>query len=91
VARDDADTRRLKDFAGAVVLLLLQGFVWRAALILTHARPSAVFYSGLALLMTTLAVTVWRVARARPAAWFALAGCLLQLALVGFVALLVSS
>jgi hypothetical protein len=83
VASDDADTRRLTDFAGAVVFLLLQGFIWRAALFLTHTRPSAVFYCGLVLLMATLAVTVWRVARARPAAWFALAGCLLQLALAG--------
>ncbi|AFM19089.1 hypothetical protein Mycch_4379 [Mycolicibacterium chubuense NBB4] len=86
MATDDADTRRLKDFAGTVVFLLVQAAVWRAAAFLTHGRPVVVLYIGLALLMVVLGVSVWRVARRRSAVWFALAGCVLQLVL-GAVAL----
>ncbi len=82
-----ADDRRLKDFAGTVVLLLLQGFVWRAAMFLTHGGGPVLRYGGFALLMLTVAVSVWRVARARPAAWFALGGGGLQL-VIGALSLL---
>jgi hypothetical protein len=83
-----ADDRRLKDFAGTVVLLLLQGFVWRAAMFLAHGGGPALRYGGFALLMLTVAVCVWRVARTRPAAWFALGAGALQL-VIGALALLV--
>lgn len=75
-----AEDRRLKDFAGTVVLLLLQTAVWRAAVFLSHGGGPVLRYGGFALLMLTVAACVWRVARTRPAAWFALGGGALQLA-----------
>ena len=89
MATDDADTRRLKDFGGTVVFLLVQAAVWRAAAFLTHGRPVVVLYVGLALLLVTVGVSVWRVARQRSAVWFAIAGCLLQ-AVLGAVALMLA-
>jgi hypothetical protein len=87
----DADTRRLKDFAGAVVLLLLQGFCWRAAMLLTHGQMHGagpvLRYGGFALLMVTLVLVVVRIVRMRPAAWLALGGLGLQV-LLGAVVLL---
>ncbi|BBX68404.1 hypothetical protein [Mycolicibacterium psychrotolerans] len=82
-----ADDQRLKDFAGTVVLLLLQGFVWRAAMFLTHGGGPVLRYGGFALLMLTVAVSVWRVARGRPAVWLALGGCGVQL-VIGALTLL---
>jgi len=87
MAAHDADTRRLTDFAGAVVLLLLQGACWRAAMFLTHGAGPVLRYGGFALLMLTLAVVVARIVRTRPAAWFALGGLALQLALGGLALL----
>lgn len=83
-----ADDQRLKDFAGTVVLLLLQGFVWRAAMFLTHGGGPVLRYGGFALLMLTVAVCVWRVARTRAAAWFALGGCAVQLVIAALTLLL---
>ncbi len=82
-----ADDQRLKDFAGTVVLLLLQGFLWRAAMFLTHGGGSVLRYGGFALLMLTVAVCVWRVARTRPAAWIALGGGVLQLVIAALTLL----
>ncbi|MBX7448014.1 hypothetical protein GR927_08425 [Mycolicibacterium sp. 3033] len=82
------DDRRLKDFAGAVVLLLLQGFCWRAAMFLSHGQGAVLRYGGFAVVMLTLAVVIWQVARKRPAAWLALGGLAVQVA-IGTVALLV--
>ncbi|WP_111511563.1 hypothetical protein [Mycobacterium kyogaense] len=79
MSRDD--DRRLKDFAGAVVLLLLQGFCWRAAMFHSHGAGPVLRYGGFAVLMLTLAGAVWQVARTRPAAWLALGGLALQVVL----------
>ena len=89
MAPDDADTRRLKDFAGTVVLLLVQAAGWRAALFLTPGHVPVLLYGGFALLMLTVVVSVWRVARSRSAAWLAFAGCVMQLALGGVALLLI--
>ncbi|MEH3140214.1 MAG: hypothetical protein PGN37_08525 [Mycobacterium kyogaense] len=78
MSRDD---RRLGDFAGAVVLLLLQGFCWRAALFLSHGDGPVLRYGGFVLLMLTLGLVIWRVARARQAAWLALGGLAVQAAI----------
>jgi hypothetical protein len=83
-----ADDRRLKDFAGTVVFLLLQGFVWRAAMFLTHGGGPVLRYGGFALLMFTVAVAVWRVARARPAAWVTLGAGAVQLVIAALTLLL---
>jgi hypothetical protein len=76
---DPADTRRLVDFAGAVLFLLLQAAVWRAGVYLTD--PSPWRWVGFGLLLATLALAVWRVARRRPAAWWTLAALVLQVPL----------
>jgi hypothetical protein len=81
-APESADTRRLVDFAGVVLFLLLQAAVWRAGILL--GGPSPVRWVGFALLFATLAVAVWRVARRRPAAWWAIGGCAVQ-AVLAFV------
>jgi len=86
VSRDD--DRRLKDFAGAVVLLLLQAFCWRAAMFLSHGDGAVLGYGGFAMLMVTLAVTISQVVRKRPAAWLALGGLVLQVAVCAFALLL---
>lgn len=86
MSRDD--DRRLKDFAGAVVLLLLQGFCWRAAMFLTHGDGPVLRYGGFAVLMVTLAVVISQVVRKRRAAWLALSGLAVQAA-IGAFALLV--
>ncbi|KKF01191.1 hypothetical protein EUA04_23065 [Mycolicibacterium obuense] len=85
MSRDD--DRRLKDFAGAVVLLLLQGFCWRAAMFLSHGAGPVLRYGGVAVLMLTLAVVISQVARKRPAAWFALGGLAVQAAIGAFALL----
>ncbi len=79
MSRDD--DRRLEDFAGAVVLLLLQGFCWRAAMFLSHGEGAVLRYGGFAVVMVTLAGAVWQVARKHPAAWFTLGGLAVQLAI----------
>lgn len=86
MSRDD--DRRLKDFAGAVVLLLLQGFCWRAAMFLSHGEGAMLRHGGFAVVMVTLAGAVWQVARTRPAAWLTLGGLAVQLA-IGALTLLV--
>jgi hypothetical protein len=74
--------RRLVDFAGTVFFLLLQAAVFRATLFLLTGRPAdLVFYGGILLLMATLGVSIWRLARVRSAAGFAIAGFVLQLGL----------
>ncbi|MGE2729826.1 hypothetical protein ACQI4F_10120 [Mycolicibacterium vaccae] len=87
---DDADTRRLKDFGGTVLFLLLQSFVWRAALFLTAGSVRGLVYVGLVLLFVTITVSVWRVARRRPAAFVALGGVVAQV-VIGGIALLLAS
>lgn len=85
---DDADTKRLKDFGGTVLFLLLQGFVWRAWLFLSDGAARELIYVGLVLLFATIAVAVWRIARERPAAPIALGAGVLQLVLGGVALLL---
>lgn len=87
---DDPDTKRLKDFAGTVLFLLLQGFVWRATLFLTTASVRGLIYAGLVLLFATIAVSIWRIATKKPAALIALGGGILQLVLGGIALLLTS-
>ncbi|UXA17312.1 hypothetical protein [Mycobacterium sp. SMC-4] len=86
---ENDETWRLKDFGGAVLFLLLQGFLWRAALFLTRGDVRELQYGGLVLLFVTIAVVVWRVARQKRAAPIALGGCVLQLGFGG-VALLMA-
>ncbi len=85
-ARGKRNNRRLGDFAGTVVLLMLQGFIWRAAMIL-GAQQTVVLYGGLVLLVISIALSVWRVAGEKHAWGVAVTGCVLQLVLGG-VALL---
>lgn len=74
--------RRLVDFAGTVFFLLLQAAVFRATLFLLAGRSvELTFYGGLALLLVSLGLCIWRLARTRPAAVVALAGLVLQLGL----------
>ncbi|MGE2833671.1 hypothetical protein [Mycobacterium sp. SMC-4] len=80
---DDTDTKRLKDFGGTVLFLLLQGFCWRATLFLTAGSVRGLIYAGLVLLFATIAVSVWRVARNQPAALIALGAAVAQLVLGG--------
>lgn len=83
-----AEDRRLKDFAGTVVLLLIQAAVWRAAMFLSHGGGPVLRYGGFTLLMFTVGVCIWRVARARPAVWAALGGGALQLVIAALTLLL---
>ncbi len=74
--------QRLVDFAGTVFFLLLQAAVFRATLFLLAGRAvDLAFYGGMALLITSLGLSVWRVARARSAVVFAITGFVLQLGL----------
>lgn len=83
--------RRLVDFAGAVFFLLLQAAVFRATLFLLATRTADfVFYGGMALLVTSLGLVIWRLARARSAAAFAITGFVLQLGLSGLAYLAAS-
>ena len=76
--------RRLVDFTGAVFLLLLQAAVFRATLFLLAGRSiDVVFYGGIALLIVSLGLVIWRLARTRSAAVVALTGLVLQLGLSG--------
>ncbi|MEW5813409.1 MAG: hypothetical protein AB1925_28625 [Actinomycetota bacterium] len=86
--RRDDDSRRLEDFAGAVVLLLLQGFCWRAAMFVIDGGGPVLRYGGFAVLMLTVTAAVWQVARKRRAAWLALGGLGVQ-AVIGAVAVFV--
>lgn len=77
--------RRLVDFAGAVFLLLVQAAVFRATLFLLSGRSIDVaFYGGMALLIVSLGLVIWRLARIRSAAVVALTGLVLQLGVSGF-------
>lgn len=78
---DEPDNRRLRDFAGTVVLLMVQGFLWRATLLLTDGNPTPMPHLGLVLFLATIAVAVFLLIRKRPAARVAIGGCLLQLGL----------
>ncbi|TRW82120.1 hypothetical protein FK535_14690 [Mycolicibacterium sp. 018/SC-01/001] len=82
------DDRRLADFAGAVVSLLLQGFCWRAAMFLSHSDAPVLRYGGFAVLMVTLAAVIAQVARRRRAAWLAVGGLAVQ-AVIGAVVVVV--
>jgi hypothetical protein len=92
--RDEGDNRRLADFAGTVVFLLLQAFLWRATLFLVGAQRrgettvTVALYSGLALLFISIALSVWRVARKKSAWGIAVTGCVVQLVLGGAVLLI---
>ena len=79
---DESDNRRLRDFAGTVGLLMIQGFLWRATLLLTEDNPTLMPHLGLFLFLATIAVAVVLLIRRKPAARVAIAGCLLQLGLV---------
>ncbi|GJF13013.1 hypothetical protein NGTWS1803_23770 [Mycolicibacterium cyprinidarum] len=85
-ARDQPNNQRFADFAGTVILLMLQGFLWRATMILGAQQPAAL-YGGLVLLIASIALSVWRVAAKKYAWGIAVTGCVLQLVLGG-VALL---
>ncbi|MCV7155301.1 hypothetical protein [Mycolicibacterium pyrenivorans] len=82
--------RRLVDFAGTVFFLLLQAAVFRATLFLAGGSVELTFYGGMALLLISLGLCIWRLARVRPAAIFALAGLALQLGLSGLAYLMAS-
>lgn len=83
--------RRLVDFAGAVFFLLLQAAVFQATLLVLPGRSvELTFYGGLALLLVSLGLCIWRLARVRPAAIVALAGLVLQLGFSGLAYLMTS-
>ncbi|MDY6997458.1 MAG: hypothetical protein SW019_12715 [Actinomycetota bacterium] len=73
---------RLRDFAGTVVALIVQGVVWRATLEMTQADPTLMPNLGLYLLLATIAMAVALLVRRRPAVKIAIGGCALQVLLV---------
>ncbi len=76
------ENRRLHDFAGTVVLLMVQGFLWRATLLLAGGNPTLMPNLGMVLFLATIAVAVFLLIHKRLAARVAIGGCLLQLGLV---------